>query len=178
MNTKIYKQVLVHTDNLLAAVQQKNQKRFDGYYAELKQLCETHQGTDKDHPVQWETLADFTDDLDEAVTVYEHALVVAEEVNDKDCRSSIGYSIASLKVELGDEIGAIEHLEKAKISCNKIIDKELKAEIHDLLEALKTKHGVVEEDVQEEVKEEVKEEAKEEAQPSTKKKLMTFSDLI
>jgi len=39
-------------------------------------------------------------------------------------------------VELGDNTGAIEHLEKAKISCNKIVDKDLKAEIHDLLEKL------------------------------------------
>ncbi|NQZ80968.1 MAG: tetratricopeptide repeat protein [Colwellia sp.] len=137
MNTKIYKRVLSLTDSLLAAVQQKNQKRFDGYYLELKQLCDDHENTDKDHPVQWETLADFTDDLALAITIYEQALVKAEAINSKDFRSSIGFSIAALKVELGDEIGAIEHLEKAKISCNKIVDKELKAEIHDLLEELK-----------------------------------------
>ncbi len=137
MNTKIYKQVLVHTDNLLAAVQQKNQKRFDVFYQALKQLCETHENTDKDHPVQWETLADFTDDLDLALTIYQHALLKAQAINDKDFCSSIGYAIASLKVELGDNPGAIEYLEKAKISCNKIIDKELKAEIHDLLAKLK-----------------------------------------
>ena len=137
MNTKIYKRVLSLTDNLLAAVQQKNQSRFDGFYAELKQLCEEHENSDKDHPVQWETLADFTDDLALAVTIYEQALVKAEAINSKDFRSSIGFSIASLKVELGDKTGAIEHLEEAKISCNKIIDKELKAEIHDLLEELK-----------------------------------------
>jgi hypothetical protein len=41
-------------------------------------------------------------------------------------------------VELGEEAKAIEHLEKAKISCNKIADKELKDEIHDLLEKLTT----------------------------------------
>jgi hypothetical protein len=87
--------------------------------------------------VQWETLADFTDDLALAVTIYEQALVKAEAINSKDFRSSIGFSIAALKVELGDKTGAIEHLEKAKISCNKIVDKELKAEIHDLLEELK-----------------------------------------
>jgi tetratricopeptide (TPR) repeat protein len=138
MNTKIYKQVLSITANLLAAVQQKNQKRFDGFYSELKELCEEHQNTDKDHPVQWETLADFTDDLELAVTIYEQALTKAEEINEKDFRSSIGYSIATLKVELGNTAEAIEHLEKAKISCNKIIDKELKAEIHDLLEELKS----------------------------------------
>jgi len=137
MNTKIYKRVLSITDNLLAAVQQKNQKRFDGYYLELKQLCEENEKTDKDHPVQWETLADFTDDLPLAISIYEQALLKAEEINDKDFRSSISYSIATLKVELGDKTAAIEHLEKAKISCNKIVDKELKAEIHDLLEELK-----------------------------------------
>jgi len=137
MNTKIYKSVLSLTDSLLTAAQEKNQTKFDGYYAELKQLCETHENTDKDHPVQWETLADFTDDLALAVSVYQHALVKAEAINSKDFRSSIAFSIAALKVELGDKTGAIEHLEKAKISCNKIVDKELKAEIHDLLEELK-----------------------------------------
>ncbi|WNC70696.1 tetratricopeptide repeat protein [Thalassotalea psychrophila] len=137
MNTKIYKRVLSLTDSLMAADQENNQSKFDGYYLELKQLCEDNENTGKDHPVQWETLADLTNDLALAVTIYEHALVKAEAINSKDFRSSIGYSIATLKVELGDKTGAIEHLEKAKISCNKIIDKELKAEIHDLLEELK-----------------------------------------
>ncbi len=137
MNTKIYKRVLSLTDSLLAAVQQKNQKRFDGFYQELKQLCEENEKTDKDHPVQWETLADFTDDLELAITIYQQALAKAEAINSKDFRSSIGYSIATLKVELGDNTAAIEYLEQAKISCNKIVDKELKAEIHDLLEELK-----------------------------------------
>jgi hypothetical protein len=137
MNTNLYKRVLALTDNLMAADQEENQAKFDDYYAQLKQLCEENENTDKDHPVQWETLADLTNDLALAVTIYEYALVKAEAINDKDFRSSIGYSIAVLKVELGDKIGAIEHLEKAKVSCNKIIDKELKAEIHDLLEKLK-----------------------------------------
>lgn len=137
MNTKIYKRVLSLTDDLLAAAQEENQTKFDGHYLELKQLCEEHDNTDKDHPVQWETLGDFTDDLTLAVTIYEQALVKAEAINSKDFRSSISFSIATLKIELDDKTGAIEHLEKAKISCNKIVDKELKAEIHDLLEELK-----------------------------------------
>jgi hypothetical protein len=136
MNTKIYKRVLSLTNELLAAAQEQNQKKFDGHYLALKQVCEEHDNTDKDHPVQWETLADFTDDLALAVTIYEQALVKAEAINSKDFRSSIGFSIATLKVELGDKVSAIEHLEKAKISCNKIVDKELKAEIYDLLDKL------------------------------------------
>lgn len=137
MNTKIYKNVLSLTDNLMSAAEANNQKAFDGFYLTLKALCEDNNNTDKDHPVQWETLADFTDDLALAITIYEQALVKAEAINSKDFRSSISFSIASLKVELGDVTGAIEHLEKAKISSNKIIDKALKAEIHDLLEKLK-----------------------------------------
>lgn len=137
MNTKIYKKVLSLAGELMEAAEEKNQKKFDGLYSQLKQLCEDNDQTDKDHPVQWETLADFTDDLSEAVSVYESALERAEAINSKDFRSSIGYTIATLKVELGDKKGAIEHLENAKISCNKIVDKGLKAEIHDLLEKLK-----------------------------------------
>ena len=137
MNTKIYKKVLELTGDLMAAAEAENQPEFDIYYAELKQMCEANQNTDKDHPVQWETLGDFTDDLPLAITIYEQALAKAEDINDKDCRSSISFSIATLKVELGDNEGAIEHLEKAKISSNKIMDKQLKAEIHDLLEELK-----------------------------------------
>jgi len=141
MNTKIYKLVLSLTDNLLAADQEQNQSRFDGYYLKLKQLCEANENTHKDHPVQWETLADFTNDLALAITIYEQALVKAKAIDSKDFCSSIGYSIAALKVELGDKTAAIEHLEKAKISCNEIVDKELKAEIHDLLEDLKAENS-------------------------------------
>ena len=44
-----------------------------------------------------------------------------------------------MKLELGDKEGAIADLEKAKIvSCGEIEDKNLKAEIHDLLTELKS----------------------------------------
>jgi predicted negative regulator of RcsB-dependent stress response len=137
MNTKIYKHVHTLAENLMIAVQKKDQNSFDHCYQELKQVCDENEGSDKDHPVQWETLADFTDDLVLAITIYDKALLKSEAINSKDFRSSIGFSIASLKVELGDKESAIEYLEQAKISCNKIVDKVLKAEIHDLLEELK-----------------------------------------
>lgn len=141
MNTKIYKHVHSLAKDLMQAVHRKNQIRFDECYAELKQVCEDNENTDKDHPVQWETLADFTDDLELAITIYEKALVKAEAINSKDFLSSIAFAIASLQVELGDKTSAIEHLKNAKINSNKIADKDLKAEIDALLEEL---GGVVE----------------------------------
>lgn len=136
MNTKIYKEVLYLAKELMSCAHKKNQENFDAYYEELKQLCDDNDSTDKDHPVQWETLADFTDDIELAISIYDTAFKKAEAINSKDYLSSIGFSAASLKVEFGDKAGAIEYLEKAKIHSNKIIDKELKAEIHDLLKEL------------------------------------------
>jgi tetratricopeptide (TPR) repeat protein len=137
MNTKIYKHVHALAKDLLQASVRKNQVLFDEYYSELQQVCDDNEDSDKDHPVQWETLADFTDDLALAVTIYEKALVKAQAINSKDFLSSIAFAIASLQVELGDKASAIEHLENAQINSNKIADKDLKVEIQELLEELK-----------------------------------------
>ena len=136
MNTKIYKEVLYLAKELMSCANKKDQAGFDAFYQELKQICEDNDGTDKDHPVQWETLGDFTDELEQAIGIYDKALEKAIAITSKDYLSSIGFSAALLKVELGDKVGAIQYLEQAKIHSNKIIDKELKAEIHDLLKKL------------------------------------------
>ena len=136
MNTKIYKEVLYLAKELMSCANKKDQAGFDAFYQELKQICEDNDGTDKDHPVQWDTLGDFTDELEQAIGIYDKALEKAIAMNSKDYLSSIGFSAALLKVELGDKVGAIQYLEQAKIHSNKIIDKELKAEIHDLLKKL------------------------------------------
>lgn len=136
MNTKIYKEVLYLAKELMSCANKKDQAGFDAFYQELKQICEDNDGTDKDHPVQWETLGDFTDELEQAIGIYDKALEKAIAMNSKDYLSSIGFSASLLKVELGDKVGAIQYLEQAKIHSNKIIDKELKAEIHDLLKKL------------------------------------------
>jgi len=136
MNTKIYKRVHTLAEDLMSAVQKKDQSRFDLCYSELKNVCEEHENSDKDHPVQWETLGDFTEDLELAITIYDKALLKANAINSRDFKSSIGFSIASLKVELGDKASAIEYLSQAKISAKQIPDHELKAEITDLFEKL------------------------------------------
>ncbi|MBJ7538548.1 tetratricopeptide repeat protein [Marinomonas transparens] len=136
MNTKIYKEVLFLAKELMNFANKKDQASFDAYYQELKQICDDNDETDKDHPVQWEALGDFTEDLALAISIYDKALLKAAAIHSKDYLSSIGFSAALLKIELGDKAGAIQYLEQAKIHSNKIIDKELKAEIHDVLKDL------------------------------------------
>ncbi|MBL4798703.1 MAG: tetratricopeptide repeat protein [Oleispira sp.] len=136
MNTTIYKQVNTLAESLMEAVEQEDQANFDKDYAQLLQICEEHEGTDKDHPAQWEALADFTGELDLAIAIYDKALIKAEAIDSIDFCSSIGFSIGAMKLELDDKKGAIESLEKAKVACEDIEDKELKAEIHNLLTEL------------------------------------------
>lgn len=120
----------------MKAANSNDQAAFDGLFAELQAICVDNEDSDKDHPEQWETLADFTADLEEAIAGYEKALSKAKAINSKDHMSSIALSMALLQIELGHTEAAIDNLKNAKISANKIEDKELKAEIHKRLEAL------------------------------------------
>ncbi|MGK0248906.1 MAG: hypothetical protein ACI910_001640 [Oleispira sp.] len=138
MNTKIYKHVYTLAGCLMDAVDRDDQAQFDDDYAELKQICDDNEGSSKDHPVQWETLADFTGDIALSISLYEKALAKAEAISSTEFCSSIGFSTASMKLELDDKVGAIESLERARLACLEIEDKELKREIHDLLTELKS----------------------------------------
>ncbi|MDN3397253.1 tetratricopeptide repeat protein [Psychrobacter sp. APC 3426] len=136
INTKIYKAIYTLAEDLLEADRKGNQEEFDALYAELKAICTDNENSDKDHPEQWETLADFTVDLDEALVIYEKALAKATAINSKDHMSSIAFSMAVLQVEMGEKDAAIQNLQNAKITANKIEDKEFKVEIDELLAKL------------------------------------------
>lgn len=136
INTKIYKAIYTLAEELLEADRIGNQAAFDGFYAELEAICNDNENTDKDHPEQWETLADFTADLDGALVIYEKALAKATAINSKDHLSSIAFSMAVLQMEMGEKPAAITSLQNAKITANKIEDKEFKVEIDELLTKL------------------------------------------
>jgi len=136
INTKIYKSVYTLAENLLDAANNDQRELFDSLFDELKAICIDNENTDKDHPEQWETLADFTEELEDAVVAYEKALEKAIAINSMDHMSSIAFSMATLQVELGQVDAAIKNLREAKINANKIEDKELEKEIDTLLNTL------------------------------------------
>jgi hypothetical protein len=136
INTKIYKTVYRLAEKLMDAADEEDREAFDSLYADLNALCIDNENTDKDHPEQWETLADFTEELEDAIVGYAKALEKAGAINSKDHLSSIAFSMATLQVELGQTDAAIKNLQDAKISANKIEDRGLKVEIDELLEKL------------------------------------------
>jgi tetratricopeptide (TPR) repeat protein len=133
LNTKLYKSVHTLAEQLVEAADKADRETFDALYTELKAICIENENTEKDHPVQWETLADFTEEVDDAIAIYEKALGKAEAINEKDYMASIAYSIATLQLELGENKKAVKYLEEAKINANKSEDLELKADIDQLL---------------------------------------------
>jgi len=136
MNTKIYKAVHTLAEQLMQAASKEDRNRFESLYSQLKAICVDNEHSEKDHPVQWETLADFTEDLTEALDIYEKALEKSKAINSKDHLSSVAFSMASLQIELGQTDAAIKNLQDAKVSANKIEDKAFKIEIDELLNQL------------------------------------------
>lgn len=138
INTKIYKAVYELAEKLMKAAAKDDRETFDALYVELQAICTDHENTEKDHPEQWETLADFTEELEDALPIYQKALDKAIAKQSKDHVASIGFSMATLQVELGQTDAAIKSLQHAQTSAHGIEDNELKAEIDELLEKLTT----------------------------------------
>ena len=138
INTKIYKAVYELAEKLMKAAAKDDRATFEALYAELEAICTEHENTGKDHPEQWETLADFTEELEDALPIYQKALDKAVAKQSNDHIASIGFSMAALQVELGDNQAAIERLQQAQASAHTIEDNELKAEIDELLTTLTT----------------------------------------
>ncbi|AFP30544.1 hypothetical protein [Marinobacter sp. BSs20148] len=136
INTKIHKSVYELAEKLMKAADKDDREAFNSLYAELKAVCTDNENTDKDHPEQWETLADFEEEIEDALPGYEKALGKAVAMDLKDHMSSIAFSMATLQIELGQTDVAIKSLENAKISADRIDDKEFKKEIDELLEKL------------------------------------------
>ena len=136
INTKIHKSVYELAEKLMKAADKDDREVFNSLYAELKAICTDNENTDKDHPEQWETLADFEEEIEDALIGYEKALEKAVAMNSKDHMSSIAFSMARLQIESGQTDAAIKNLKNAKISAERIDDKEFKVEIDELLEKL------------------------------------------
>jgi len=136
INTKIHKSVYELAEKLMKAADKDDREAFNSLYAELKAVCIDNENTEKDHPEQWETLADFEEELEDALVGYEKALGKAIAIDSKEHMSSIAFSMARLQVESGHTDAAIKNLERAKISAERIDDKEFKIEIDELLEKL------------------------------------------
>ncbi len=137
MNTKIHKKLNELSINLVKAAKRDDEKTFYQFYGELKTLCTDNQeDVHNNHPEQWETLADFTDELEDAIAYYKVALALAVEMKDKEFIASINYAMAVMYNDAGYHQDALDCALHAKQSMKRVHDKVLLEEIDDLLAQL------------------------------------------
>jgi len=137
MNTKIHKKLNELSINLMKAAKREDEKNFYQFYGELKSLCFDNQDDkSKNHPEQWETLADFTDELEDAIGFYKVALELAMASDDREFIASINYAMGTMYKEAGYKQDALDCAQHAKDSMSRVHDKVLLDEINQLLEAL------------------------------------------
>ena len=129
----IYKKVHRFAIQLMNAAEEEDNETFAELYSELATLCEQHAGSENDHPAQWEALADFSEDFDEAKKLYKKADSLAEAMELREYIASINYSWAVLLGQLNEGELAKQHAEKALLATKGSKDKELIADIKKLL---------------------------------------------
>jgi hypothetical protein len=102
----------------------------------LQVLCATNQDSPKDHPLQWEALADFTEDGEQAMDIYEVALATAEKLALPIFTASAYLAMAQRQVEFEEKEQALVFATKANEVAQTIDNEELKTEVTDFLAQL------------------------------------------
>jgi hypothetical protein len=134
MNITLCKKTHSYAIALLAADDEENDEVFIRVYNELKALCYEHEGDDhSNYPLQWETLADFTEQADQALIYYEKALAIAQTIQANDYIVSVSYAMATILLEKEQkELALVMALQANKFS-KEISNRELQVEIKALL---------------------------------------------
>ena len=136
MNAQLFQQVEQLAETLMAAAERDDETSFYEGYNQLNALCELHAGTKNDHPVFWETLADFTEENPDAVSLYQRAFEIADSLKENEYKASIQFSLAQRLVELGEVAQAKQALIKSEKFASYTEDVDLQNEAAALIKTL------------------------------------------
>lgn len=133
MKAPLYDEILDICQQIANASAKGDDGARENACKELQKLCATNQDSPKDHPLQWEALADFTEDGDLAMDIYEIALASADKLKLPTFTASALLAMAQRQLEFEAEDKAIEYAKKAEVASQEIENEELKQEIVDFL---------------------------------------------
>ncbi|MBL4911076.1 MAG: hypothetical protein JKX78_13810 [Alteromonadaceae bacterium] len=136
MKAPLYDEILTICQLMAQASAADDEKASELAHQSLQKLCQTNQGTPKDHPLQWEALADFTHDGDQALDIYQLALNSAEKLNLVDAKASIFLAMAQRYHEFEEKDKTVEFSNKANDLIAEIKNDELKDEISSFINSL------------------------------------------
>ena len=102
-------------------------------YNELRSEVERHEGKSTDHPMHWETLADFTPNIYQCLSIYKNAVHAAEARGFDDRAASIYFQLANTYYELDDKQAAESYARTASALASKVANFALRDRVCGLL---------------------------------------------
>lgn len=136
MKAPLYNEILDICQNIANASERDDEDARNSACGDLQKLCATNQDSTKDHPLQWEALADFTDDGDQAMDIYQIALAIAEKLKLATFIASVYLAMAQRQQEFEESSKALEYATMANAAAKTINSEELKQEIKEFLSTL------------------------------------------
>lgn len=136
MKAPLYDEILSICQEIAQASANDNDELRLSHCKQLQALCAKNQNSPKDHPLQWEALADFTEDGDQALDIYDIAITTAAKLKLPVFVASANLAIALRHIEFEEEQQALIFANRANEAAQDIDSAELKAEINDLLSQL------------------------------------------
>jgi len=136
MKAPLYNEILDICQNIANASAKSDDDARINACNDLQKLCATNQNSPKDHPLQWEALADFTEDGDQAMDIYQIALSMAEKLKLDTFITSVYLAMAQRQQEFEDNAKALEYANMASTAAQNISSEELKQEVQDFLSTL------------------------------------------
>jgi len=137
MKAPLFDDILAISQDIANASATENETLRLEHCQKLQKLCATNQNSPKDHPLQWEALADFTEDGDQAIDIYQVGLEIAQKLKLDTYIASIYLAMAMRYQEFEELDKALEFAEKANELIDSITDEEFKTEIVEFLASLK-----------------------------------------
>lgn len=129
----IYYKVLDIATSLVNSSESFDRSAHLARYNELREICEFEVAAGRAHPFLFETLADFTDDTQMAVGLYQKGLEVATAADAIAYRASINFALAGRYNDIGDARLAHEYALRANEEAKLLDDLDLRREISDFL---------------------------------------------
>ena len=137
MKAPLFDDIISLSQNIADASASENDDSRELNYKALIKLCAHNENTPKDHPLQWEALADFTLDSEQSIDIYQKGLDCAQRLALTNATASIYLSMAMRYQEMEEVDNAKDYSQKAVELVDQLTNDDLKADIAEFANSLK-----------------------------------------
>ena len=119
MKAPLFDEIITICQAIAEASSKEDETAREQHYQALIRLCSSNDNSPRNHPLQWEALADFTLDGDQAIDIYKKGLACAEKM-------ALDVSLASIYLSMAMRYQEMENLPEAKANAEQalgLIDK-------------------------------------------------------